>query len=395
MTVFLFAYWYEPDAPRDPVGLVRLWTLARWLSRSGDQVTVFVPRYRSAEGHTGFRTVAIPLLPWRVLRPLSYAVGSFVRGLLAGLRRRPDVVHYRWMGSPHPLVLARILGSLSVCELHGEPVPDWTGDSPAKRAIQHRLARFALRRCDRLIVITPGLRDYLARWYRTAADRMFVMSGGTDTELFSPRERLDCRRRHGLSPDADYVGFVGTFYRYQGLSCLLEAMAIIRESRPSCKLLLVGDGEAAQELRDQAGRLGLAEAVIWTGRVPYQDVAELIGITDVCVAPFTADRGETSPVKIFDYLACGRPVVASAIPSVSQIMGREQGVVLVPPDQAKELAAALLRLLADPEEARRLGRQGRQFVEQCCTWPVLMERLRDYLQEGLASAARRQAGVVR
>jgi glycosyltransferase involved in cell wall biosynthesis len=102
---------------------------------------------------------------------------------------------------------------------------------------------------------------------------------------------------------------------------------------------------------------------------------------NVCVAPFCGDRGETSPVKVFDYLACGRPVVASAIPSMTELFSRANGVVLVQPDQIDALAEAVLDLLADPEEARRLGCEGRVFVEQRFGWDAIVGTLRDLVRQ--------------
>jgi hypothetical protein len=129
MTWFLFCYWYEPDAPEDPVGLVRIWKLAQHLSQAGERVTVFPPRYASSRGHREFSTISIPLVARSFLRPLSYVVGSFLAGLRAAYAERPTVVYYRWMASPHPLLLARLCRSLCVCEINGEPVPEWHGSA--------------------------------------------------------------------------------------------------------------------------------------------------------------------------------------------------------------------------------------------------------------------------
>ncbi|MGH7164419.1 MAG: glycosyltransferase family 4 protein [Nitrospiraceae bacterium] len=395
MTWFLFCYWYEPDAPRDPVGLVRMWTLARQLADLGDPVTVFPPRYASAKCQTGFQTVAVPLLSWPVLRPLSYVAGSFVAGLLIALWHKPAVVYYRWMASPHPILIARMLGSLCVCEVNGEPVPDWSGGRTGIGGrLRHWMAGQALRRCHRLVVLTEGLRDLVVGRYGVAAERVAVLPSGTDTELFAPRDRRVCRRLAGLESQAEYVGFVGSFYQYQGLDCLLDAFVRVRHRRPSARLLLVGDGETAQSLRERAARLGLGEAVIWTGRVPYAQVPNLIGAMDVCVAPFCGDRGETSPVKLFDYLACGRPAVASAIPSVSRVFTDRRGVVLVPPDDPTALATSLLTLLEHPESAGEIGQRGREFVEHRYSWSRLTRELRDWLQRDPAPAAHANPGLL-
>ena len=380
MRWFIFCYWYEPDAPSDPVGLVRIWTLARQLVEQGDSVTVLPPRYRSSLLQRGFSTAPIPLLSWPVLRPLSYAVISCLVGLVHACKSKPDIVYYRWMDSPHPLLFARLVGAQCVCEVNGEPVPDWSeSDRTLKRILKHWLASFALSRCDRVVVLTEGLRDLVVRRYRVATERVAVLPSGTDTALFTPQDAAACRRRIGLGLDRDYIGFVGSFYRYQGLQCLLDAMALIRRTRPSVHLLLVGDGEAGQELRQQADRLALNPCITWAGRIPYQEVPAWIGAMTLCVAPFRGDRGETSPVKIFDYLACGKPVIASAIPSVSATFVQEAGVVLVPPDDPDALAQTVLALLNDQDRQAHMAALGRNFVEHEFSWTYLTNRLREWL----------------
>ncbi|THI91537.1 MAG: glycosyltransferase family 4 protein [Nitrospira sp. CG24A] len=380
MRWFLFCYWYEPDAPSDPVGLVRLWALARQLSQRGDSVTVFPPRYRSSLLQQGFLIAPIPFLPWPVLRPISYAILSFVVGFMRACWSKPDVVYYRWMDSPHPLLFARLFGAQCICEVNGEPVPPWCASGLRSR-MTHTLAAFALRRCDRVVVLTDGLRSLVQSQYGVQPDRVVVLPSGSDTAVFRPRERSACREEEHLDPTCQYIGFVGSFYRYQGLTTLLEAFARIHDRRPSTRLLMIGEGEETAALLELAAQRGLSSWITWVGRVEYTRVPIWIGAMNVCVAPFCGNRGETSPVKIFDYLACGRPVVASAIPSVTELFSRANGVVLVQPDQIDALAEAVLDLLADPEEACRLGRKGRVFVEQRFGWDAIVRTLRDLVRQ--------------
>lgn len=388
MTVFLFAYWYEPDAPRDPVGLVRCWNLARAWTRAGDEVVAFMPAYASARIQRGSKVVPIPLIPWRALRQASYAVGSFGAALLKSRRARPSLVYYRLFESPHPLLLARLLGATCVCEVPGEPVPSWWA---AKRSrlrvwLSRQSLALALRRADRVVVLTDGLRDHVVREYGLAAERVMVIPSGTDTELFGLADRAECRRRLGLPADADLIGFIGSFYRYQGLDALIEALPSVQKRRPRACLLFVGDGEERHRLQVRAEQLGLESSIIWQGRVPYHDVPIWIGAMNVCAAPFRSDRGETSPVKLFDALSCGRPVVATAIPSVVGIFSEEDGVVLVPPGAADALAEAIARVLENPEWAAALGERGRRFVEDRFSWAALLGRLRHEVLTAGASA---------
>ncbi|ALA58209.1 glycosyltransferase family 4 protein [Nitrospira moscoviensis] len=394
MNWFVFCYWFEPDAPRDPVGLVRIWALADALIQAGDRVTVFAPRYRSASVVRAARVIPIQLMPVRILRPLSYALRSFVSGVARALIARPDVVYYRWMISPHVLVLSKLVGARCICEVNGEPVPEWSNGGKVRRAAGHWIARVSLCRCDRVVVLTEGLRELLVRSYGVAAERIILLPSGTDTERFAPRDPVACRQRLGLPPGDHYIGFVGSFYRYQGLASLMDATAAVRARCSNVRLLMVGDGEAGGELNTQAQKLGLSDSIIWTGRIPYEEVPAYIGAMTVCVAPFCGDRGETSPVKIFDYLACAKPVVASDIPSVRTVFASNRGVQLVPPDRSDRLAEAILSLLHDPDRCRAMGEGGRRFVEQRFGWVSIGERLRARVVETEVTSSHAHAGLL-
>lgn len=382
MTWFVFCYWYEPDAPRDPVGLVRVWTLADSLTQAGDKVTLFPPRYRSALNRHAFKVIPIHLIHLPLIRPLSYALLSFVQGLGRALLARPDIVYYRWMDSPHALILAKLLRVPCVCEVNGEPVPDWFKERASfGPRLRHLLAGLALRHCEHVVVLTGGLRSLLHERYHVSLERIAVFPSGTDVQRFVPQDAVSARLQLGLQPSCPYIGFVGSFYRYQGLTCLLDAMALVKKACPTVHLLLVGDGEAMEELRQQAKRLDLERSITWTGRVPYGEVPAWIGAMSLCVAPFHRNRGETSPVKLFDYLACHRPVVASAIPSVVSAFTAESGVQLVPPDQPRLLADAIIALLNNPGLCDAMGKQGRRFVESRFSWAVIARQLRQWINE--------------
>jgi glycosyltransferase involved in cell wall biosynthesis len=117
----------------------------------------------------------------------------------------------------------------------------------------------------------------------------------------------------------------------------------------------------------QAAGLALGGVVRFTGQVPYADVPVYFNAMDVVAAPFTAHRGETSPFKVLDALACARPVVASDLPSVRPLAD-SGAVLLVPPDDPAALAKALGELMADPGRRVAMGWKGRGFVERHASW---------------------------
>ena len=133
-----------------------------------------------------------------------------------------------------------------------------------------------------------------------------------------------------------------------------------------------------REWQRLARMLHLDEGVSFTGQVPYAEAPAYVNAMDLVVAPFTADRGETSPFKVLDALACARPVVASDLPSVRPLAA-SGGVVLVPPDDPSALADAVAALLADPVHRVAMGWKGRGYAEQHASWDRVAAMLAEAL----------------
>jgi len=105
---------------------------------------------------------------------------------------------------------------------------------------------------------------------------------------------------------------------------------------------------------------GLGDVFIFTGHVPYKKVPDYIGAMDICVAPHKKGSNQASPVKIFDYMACGRPVVASDIEVVREIIGESKSALLVSPEQADDLAKGIISLIEDDERRKEMSIRGRE-----------------------------------
>ncbi|HLC40684.1 MAG TPA: glycosyltransferase family 4 protein, partial [Methylomirabilota bacterium] len=220
--------------------------------------------------------------------------------------------------------------------------------------------------------------------YGVNAEKVRLIPSGTDPEHFAPRDPMESRRRLGLSEEGFLVTFVGVLYEHQGVSTAIRALAEVRSRCPSTRLLVIGGGPDRARLEAQAESLGVRSAIDFVGAVPYERVPDYINAADCCVAPFVASRGETSPLKLFDYLACGRPVVASEIPSIHGLIKESGAIVPVPPDAPSLLAEAMVGLLKDPTRRGQMGAAGRRFIEAGHGWS----------QIALAVANLAQAGVV-
>ncbi len=222
------------------------------------------------------------------------------------------------------------------------------------------------------IVITEQLRSrYLESGVEP--DRLLVAHDGYRLKRFeSPDDRLLSRRQFGWEENSFVVGYAGRFHTMgmdKGIGTLLEAVAQLAHDpdvRPVRLALIGGPAENLSPLRSQLTSAGLPPGIIWYGgHVPPAVVPRYLKAFDVCTVPFPRTEHfayYASPMKLFEYMASGSPIVASDLPTIAEIIQHERNGLLVPPGDASALAGALRRLRDDPELACRLAARAAQDV---------------------------------
>src|SRR3546814_345778 len=241
-------------------------------------------------------------------------------------------------------------------------------------SLRYRLSRAletrAARRADAVAVICDGLRrDLIARG--VAADKVIVAPNGVDLNLFGhpPAPDPDLARKLGLA-DADVIGFIGSFYEYEGLDDLIAAMPILLTKRPNAHLLLVGGGPMEEALKAQAALSAAADRIHFVGRVPHDEVERYYALIDILAYPRKAMRltGLVTPLKQLEAMGQRKLVAASDVGGHRELI--EHGVTgtLFPAGDPAAIAEALDGLFADRDgwEARR--DVARRFVEQERNW---------------------------
>ena len=387
MRIFFLDYSYEPGLRADAGGFRKLWEVAAALGRAGHDATVLYP---ALPGRVPLRPVAsatYPVLDARGLRPLTAYLSMIARAWRLAREQRPDVVYFRSGLNVLPLALRRLAGARIVLEVNADTLEFLRGEGRPRweQRLFTRMERRAARGSDAVVTLTPGLERMLAERYDVPRGRIHVVPSGTDVDHFVPADPAECRRRLGLPPAAFVVGFVGLCYRHQGVPTLIDAIARLRHRERGVMGLIVGDGVMRRAWETHAREGGAAEVVRFAGQIPYAEVPTWLGAMDVVAAPFTADRGETSPFKVLDAMACARPVIASDLDSVRWLAKGADALTLVPPDDAGALADALDALAADPARRADLGERGRRFACAHHSWDRIAAALAPVL-EGRAAA---------
>ena len=246
--------------------------------------------------------------------------------------------------------------------------------------LRYRLTRaletYAIKRVDAVTTICNGLRkDILARG--VAADKVTVIPNAVDIDKFSVSGELDeaLKQRLGLG-NARVLGFLGSFYAYEGLDLLLAALPKILAQAPDVRVLLVGGGPQEENLKALAQALGIADKVVFTGRVPHTEVPRYYDLVDVLVYPRLSMRLTelVTPLKPLEAMAQGRLLAASDVGGHHELIRDGETGVLFKAGDADDLAATVLQLLADEKHWPTLRATARQFVENERNWRASVAR---------------------
>ena len=232
------------------------------------------------------------------------------------------------------------------------------------------LESYLLRRADAVVTICHGLRrDILARGI--AADKVTVVPNAVDLEFFqdtSARDQ-DLLGRLGIDP-VSTIGFIGSFYAYEGLDLLIEALAQLQGELAGLKLLLVGGGPEEARLKSLTRARGLEKRVIFTGRVPHEEVKTYYGLLDVFVYPRHRMRltDLVTPLKPLEAMAQGKLVLASDVGGHQELIEHGKTGYLFPADDKGGLVRALEDLFSQRSHWPNIRAAGRAFVKQERSW---------------------------
>ena len=246
-------------------------------------------------------------------------------------------------------------------------------------SLRYRLTRasetWLCKRADAVVTICEGLRkDLIGRGID--ASKIHVVPNGVDPSRFEPRPAdPTLRARLGLN-GGPVLGFIGSFYRYEGLDVLVDAMAEILRVRPDARLVLVGGGEVEDEIKAQVEDRGLGKAVHFSGRVPQSETAAYYSIMDLLVYPRRSMRLTelVTPLKPLEAMALGKVVVGSDVGGIRELV--EDGVTgrLVPAGDVRSLARACISMIQDREEIGAMGVRARARAIGERSWERIVSR---------------------
>ena len=364
---------------------------------TGARHTAGGPAVETVDGLTFYRTAkpapASSLLgEWREIKALAAGIDSLIETW------RPDILH------AHSPVLTA-LAALGVAKRRNLPliyeirafwedaaVGNGTGREGSLRyRATKALETYAVRRADAVAVICEGLKQDLCT-RGIAADKILVSPNGVDLDLFGDPPPPDTALLQSLGLDgADVIGFIGSFYDYEGIDDLIAAMPMLRINCPKAHLLLVGGGPMESALRAQALASPAAENIHFIGRVPHDQVERYYSLIDILAYPRKKMRltDLVTPLKPLEAMAQRRLVAASDVGGHRELIQDGVTGTLFPPDNPAAIAQALTKLLEKRDIWDERRTTARQFVEKDRNWSSNISRYEPVYHNLMAKGARK------
>ncbi len=352
--------------------------VVRALRKLGCEVELFVTRLDGAvpPGLEGLRIHRLPAPDRRVdAAAREQAALAANDDLLLALERCEgfDFVYERYsLWSRAGMAFAQAQGIPGILEVNSPLIEEQSRHRHLHHVAEaEQVARDAFGAATAIVAVSDAVARYV-EGFPGAAGRVHVVPNGVDVDRFAAAETP-------LLPDADgafVVGFVGTLKAWHGMETLVDAFCRVHDQLPQARLLIVGDGPLRDTLAAELARNGCLDRATFTGAVDHDAVPGWLASMDVAVAPYP-DLPDFyfSPLKLYEYMAAGLPVVASGIGQIADIVDDGRNGLLVRPGSAHDLADAILCLALDPAMAARLGAAAGATVRTHHTWDAVARRI--------------------
>jgi glycosyltransferase involved in cell wall biosynthesis len=224
---------------------------------------------------------------------------------------------------------------------------------------------------NRIVSVTTQIASYLIGNFNCRPEKIKVITNGVNTEEFRPILDVNLlgnlRSRLGIDREERVVAFVGNLAPWQGVEYLIGAAPMLLKKNQGTRFLIVGGGPLKDALMAETNRLAISNYFVFTGMVDHEEIPLYINLADICVLPKRRLKSGYSPIKLYEYMACGKPVVASRVEGL--IFLEEEGAgLLVEPENVDDLEKALDDLLQDPGKRASMGSTGLKIAVERYSW---------------------------
>ncbi|MBM4306643.1 MAG: glycosyltransferase family 4 protein [Deltaproteobacteria bacterium] len=304
-----------------------------------------------------------------------------------------DVIYARDYHVAIIALLPRLLFSKRlVCEINGLANEEQKLKS---RSIFNQVISFfilkaesiAIRICHLAICVTPQIASYFIQHFHCHPDKVKVIGNGVNTRKFFPIADLTLltklRNKFGIGEEDNLIVFIGNLAPWQGVEYLIQVAPFLLERTKNVKFLIVGEGIWKDKLKITVKESGLSSNFIFTGMVDYDQIPHYVNIADICVLPKQKLKSGYSPIKLYEYMACGKPIICSDAEGLEFIEKEGMGWI-IDPENTNSFKKALEDLIQNRNLREKMGEKALSIARNRFDWEIKVAEVEKVLKELLA-----------
>ena len=334
-----------------------------------------IDNYNRVYEKSSVKILRTPIIPIKGLNRLSayFTSYKFIKKILIDYKIDIAFVYS---------IVNNIKGTIRACNELNIPIIHRTFDVVHEIIVEKYMSNFVRKmekesypKLDLVIANTPFMKTWAEEM---GAKNVIVIPQGVDTNIMKnlPKDK-ELQKKYNINDNDKVVMYLGSILSHSGLDVIFNDMGKILKEIPEFKLLVVGDGPDLERLKQQSKRLEIYEKIIFTGFVPYKEVPRFCSLADLCINPFRMDgkyafNDKLTPVKFFDFLSCGKPVLATPLQGTLYDFPKESNTIIY---ESLDLFTGKMIELLKNDSLDEIGQRGREFVGKNFTWDSVTRRM--------------------
>ena len=334
-----------------------------------------IDNYNRVYEKSSVKILRTPIIPIKGLNRLSayFTSYKFIKKILIDYKIDIAFVYS---------IVNNIKGTIRACNELNIPIIHRTFDVVHEIIVEKYMSNFVRKmekesypKLDLVIANTPFMKTWAEEM---GAKNVIVIPQGVDTNIMKnlPKDK-ELQKKYNINDNDKVVMYLGSILSHSGLDVIFDDMGKILEEIPEFKLLVVGDGPDLERLKQQSKQLGIYEKIIFTGFVPYKEVPRFCSLADLCINPFRMDgkyafNDKLTPVKFFDFLSCGKPVLATPLQGTLYDFPKESNTIIY---ESLDLFTGKMIELLKNDSLDEVGQRGREFVGKNFTWDSVTRKM--------------------
>ena len=328
--------------------------------------------YNRVYEKSSVKILRTPVIPIKGLNRLSayFTSYKFIKKIL--IDHKIDIVFVY-------SIVNNIKGTIKACKELDIPTIHRTFDIVHEIIVEKYMSNFVYKmekesypKFNLVIANTPFMKSWSEEM---GAKNVIVIPQGVDTNIMKklPNDK-ELQEKLNINDNDKVVLYLGSILSHSGMDTILDDMPKILKEIPEFKLLVVGDGPDLDRLKLQSKKLGVDKKIIFTGFVPYKEVPKFCSLADLCINPFRINdmTDRVSPVKIFDFLSCGKPILATPLQGMLYDFPKESNTIIY---QNLEFFTEKMIELLKSDSLDKIGIRGREFVGENFTWDIVTKKM--------------------